>query len=92
MKLCLAGADLRRGVVVLVLVALVVGRGGLNAGRPRLATGLEVGGMVVEGFETWSLGVCLEKEQRLRSRVAEGGGECRGEVFTHVQLMANRPP
>ena len=48
-KLCLAGADLRRGVVVLALglVALGAGRGGLNAGRPRLAMGLEVGGIVV---------------------------------------------
>lgn len=46
-KLCLAGADLRRGAEVLVLVVFVAGRGGLNAGRPRLATGF--GGMFVEG-------------------------------------------
>lgn len=47
-KLGLAGADLRRGAVVLVLLALVAGRGGLNMGRPRLAKGLEIGGMIVE--------------------------------------------
>ena len=51
MKVCLAGADLRRGglaVLVFVLVAFDVGRGGLNAGRPRFAAGLEVGGIMVK--------------------------------------------
>lgn len=65
-KLCLAGADLRREVAVLVLVVLVAGRGGLNAGRPRLARGLEVGGMVKE----WDT---LKSNVELRSRVADDG-------------------
>ena len=42
-RLSLAEADLRCVVSILLLVGLVAGRGGLNAGRPRLATGLDVG-------------------------------------------------
>lgn len=39
-------------MVDLVLVVLVAGRGGLNAGRPRLAAGLELAGMISEGSVT----------------------------------------
>ena len=56
-KLCLPGADLRRGGGFLVLEVLVVGRGGLNAGRRRLETGLVGGGIVVE--------VCWRLDERV---------------------------
>ena len=45
MRLPLVGADLRPGVVALDLVGLIAGRGGMNAGRPRLAAGFEFEGM-----------------------------------------------
>ena len=48
MKLCLPGTDLRRGVFVLAFELLVAARGGLNAGRLRLAAGLTFGGMITE--------------------------------------------